>query len=360
MASTVNEDRVADFSLGEARRIVGDLFRPNPRVYWVDWGLTIGIGHTLFLLVAFLPALLPEPVWLVWLLRGAGFLVASLLYYRSAMFIHELVHLRGDEFRGFRFLWNWLSGCTFLMPTFVYYTHLDHHRRRHFGTPQDGEYIPLACRPRYHILLYMALPLVIPVAAVFRFLVLTPLAWLSPGIRRQVHERASSMVMEPNYIRPLPTKGMMRIIVVQEVTCFIWLVVAFLLMCTVLREWAGALLLEAYLAGVVILVLNSVRTLGAHRFTNSGDQMTFVEQMLDSANYPRGGVMPEIWAPIGTRYHALHHLFPSLPYHHLGEAHRRLIRDLPADSAYRLTNETSLYAALRTLWRRAGGGRVET
>ena len=356
--AAAHEARLANFSLGEARRIVGDLFRPNPRVYWIDWGLTIGVGHVSFLLVVFLPLWLPEPAWLVWFLRGIGFLVASLLYYRSAMFIHELVHLRGEEFRGFRILWNWLSGCTFLMPTFVYYTHLDHHRRKHFGTPKDGEYMPLACKPRYHILLYLALPLVIPVAAVFRFLLLTPLAWLSPAIRRLVHERASSMVMEPSYIRPLPTRGMMRTIVLQEVTCFIWLLVAAILLCTVLREWAATLLLEAYLAGVVILVLNSLRTLGAHRFYNSGEEMTFVEQMLDSVNYPGGGLWPEIWAPVGTRYHALHHLFPSLPYHSLAEAHNRLIRDLPEDSAYRLTNEASLFSALRTLWRRAGGESV--
>jgi hypothetical protein len=37
--------------------------------------------------------------------------------------------------------------------------------------------------------------------------------------------------------------------------------------------------------------------------------------------------------PLGLRYHALHHLFPSLPYHALGTAHRRLIVALPPDSA---------------------------
>ena len=31
-----------------------------------------------------------------------------------------------------------------------------------------------------------------------------------------------------------------------------------------------------------------------------------------------------LWAPVGLRYHALHHLMPSMPYHSLGEAHRRL------------------------------------
>ena len=30
-------------------------------------------------------------------------------------------------------------------------------------------------------------------------------------------------------------------------------------------------------------------------------------------------------APVGLRYHALHHWIPSLPYHNLGRAHRLLI-----------------------------------
>ena len=33
---------------------------------------------------------------------------------------------------------------------------------------------------------------------------------------------------------------------------------------------------------------------------------------------------------VGLRYHALHHLMPSMPYHSLPEAHRRLVRDTEA------------------------------
>ena len=37
-----------------------------------------------------------------------------------------------------------------------------------------------------------------------------------------------------------------------------------------------------------------------------------------------GRFWAELWAPVGLRYHATHHLLPSLPYHALPEAHRRL------------------------------------
>ena len=46
------------------------------------------------------------------------------------------------------------------------------------------------------------------------------------------------------------------------------------------------------------------------------------------------------------RYHALHHLLPSLPYHAMGTAHRRLMSCLPEDSPYRMTIRPSLWAAI--------------
>jgi fatty acid desaturase len=110
-------------------------------------------------------------------------------------------------------------------------------------------------------------------------------------------------------------------------------------------------LVQAYLTGVAVVLLNSIRTLGAHRFINDGRELTFVEQLLDSVNYPRRPLLTGLWAPVGLRFHALHHLFPSLPYHNLAEAHRRLMVELPTDSPYRATEESSLLSALRRLWR---------
>jgi fatty acid desaturase len=75
--------------------------------------------------------------------------------------------------------------------------------------------------------------------------------------------------------------------------------------------------------------------------------------MLDSVNFPKNPVVTGLWAPVGLRFHALHHIFPTMPYHALARAHRRLIRDLPADSPYRHCNADSLGAVLGALWRRA-------
>ena len=74
--------------------------------------------------------------------------------------------------------------------------------------------------------------------------------------------------------------------------------------------------------------------------------------MLDSNTIP-GGPWTELWAPLGMRYHALHHLFPTMPYHTMGVAHRRLLRELPADSPYHATLRRSMVAAIAELVRKA-------
>ena len=343
-AKSAPKDRLGTFSLSEARSIVGEFFTPNPLIYWTDFLLSWGVGVAAFHVVRH--ATIP------WSVRGLCFIVSCLLFYRCALFIHELVHLRTGTFRAFRFVWNLLCGIPFLIPSFVYYTHLDHHRRKHYGTHEDGEYIPLAGLPPWHILFYLSQCLIIPALGVFRFAVLTPLTWLHPKIRNWVHRHASSMIMDPTYIRPLPTKRTLRIVRLQEAACFGFIVLVAVL---IIRGRLPVFVLgQAYATGVVIITINAVRTLGAHRWLNAdGREMTFVEQMVDSVNYSRHPLTAGLWAPVGLRFHALHHIFPTMPYHALATAHRRLLRDLPSDSPYRLTEGESLLTAIRLLWRRA-------
>jgi len=57
--------------------------------------------------------------------------------------------------------------------------------------------------------------------------------------------------------------------------------------------------------------------------------------------------------PIGMRYHALHHLFPTMPYHSVAAAHRLLMEQLPLDSPYRATNRNGFLQAAGDLLSRA-------
>jgi fatty acid desaturase len=200
-------------------------------------------------------------------------------------------------------------------------------------------------------------PFVIPLLAVARFLLFTPIAWVSPSFRQLVQRRASSMVMDPSYVRPLPTRTELRYWRLQEAGCFLYASISAALFIS--GRMPLAVLLQGYLTAVGVLMLNHVRTLGAHRFAHRGEAMTFVDQLLDSVNYPHHPLISAIWGPVGLRFHALHHLFPSLPYHALGEAHRRLMAQLPATSPYRQTESPGLIASLRDLWSRARAAGVE-
>ena len=80
--------------------------------------------------------------------------------------------------------------------------------------------------------------------------------------------------------------------------------------------------------------------------------MSLTAQYLDSVNVPPPEFLSPLWAPVGLRYHALHHLLPSLPYHSLGEAHRRLSRQLGDGSTYARANFGGLFELLHGVARR--------
>lgn len=160
------------------------------------------------------------------------------------------------------------------------------------------------------------------------------------------------MVMDIFYIRPDAGPKVQRIRFLQELACFgVCLFIA--LRNPLQGKFYDPLWLQAYLVGVGLLTLNNIRTLGAHRWTGDGNELSFQEQLLDSCDYPYRPWFTELWGPVGTRYHATHHLFPTIPYHHLGKAHRALMRGLPADSPFRQTVKVSLLREIAELWWRA-------
>ncbi|MZH02546.1 MAG: hypothetical protein F3745_03865 [Nitrospinae bacterium] len=109
-----------------------------------------------------------------------------------------------------------------------------------------------------------------------------------------------------------------------------------------------------YCVEALIYMVNSIRTLGAHRYQNPRENaMSYPSQMLDSVNIPGNKWMTPLWAPVGLRFHATHHLFPDLPYHALEEAHRRLILDQGESSLYGKTVCSGLLPTLNLLWKHA-------
>ena len=111
---------------------------------------------------------------------------------------------------------------------------------------------------------------------------------------------------------------------------------------------------RAYVVVLFWIGVNQVRTLAAHRYgSDLTAPMSRIDQVLDTHTFGRGGWLPDIWAPLGMRYHALHHLLPGLPYHNLGPAHRRLAGVIPGTSSYRRTWYEGLADVLGKLFRKS-------
>jgi fatty acid desaturase len=280
-----------------------------------------------------------------------AFVVTSLMLYRSSVFTHELAHMAPTRFVAFRYVWNVFYGCPFLMPTFLYTDHRVHHTNQTYGTPEDAEYFPYVHRPFKLLIGSQLLVAIMPLLPVLRFGILTPISLLHPRIRKLVWERASSLgSLSPSYRREPADKSEWWACLWQESACFL-IVVAFFTAAFVGRiSWTSVALI--YGIYVLAMAVNNFRVYSAHRYVGTGEPMTFVEQMLDSTTIPtKAGIL---WGPLGMRFHALHHLFPAMPYHAMGQAHRRLMRQLPADSPYHQTLVRSMPASIanliRTTW----------
>ncbi|RDI61314.1 fatty acid desaturase [Nocardia pseudobrasiliensis] len=325
-------------SLSDARRLVIDLKRPVAWIYWTDLLASVAVGATAF---ALFPVHDPVSVW-----AAACVLVAATAFYRAVLFVHELVHA-AEGLRGFSLVWHLLVGIPLLVPKFIYEFHREHHASRTYGTAADGEYVDYATGPRWRVLLTPLTAVVGLPVFIARFLVLAPVSWILPGVRGWVLTRGSALAIDAEFVRPLPAGRLPRHWLVQEAACFGYCVLVAVLLATGRIPWIR--LAEAYAVITVVLFVNWLRVLASHRYESAGAPMSFPDQILDSVDHTSCALLAELWAPLGLRYHAVHHLFPWLPYHALPRARRRLAAAIPAGGGYWDTADPSLWATLRRL-----------
>lgn len=347
-ASSPRREPIADDKamLRAARDLTKDLIEARPGIYWPDM-----VGSALLGYFALAGAILASNP----LVAALCAVVSVLALYRALLFIHELTHIHRDALPGFRLGWNLLVGVPLLTPSFMYEgVHTLHHKRTQYGTVEDPEYLPLALMKPWSLPLFVVIALLAPLALLFRFAVLVPLGAILPPIRKAVWERASSLSINPAFRRRAPEGEMKPRVLWQEAGGMVWAWA--LLASTQLIGWKPFLVALAVMS--VVAVLNQLRTLVAHLWENEGEAMSVTAQFLDSVNIPPPGRIAELWAPVGLRYHALHHLMPSMPYHALPEAHRRLVAELGGDSRYHGANHQGMVVLVGRLARNTMGRRA--
>lgn len=316
--------------LRAARDLTKDLGQARGAIYWSDMAGSALLGYVA--LAGVIGTANP-------LVGALCAVVAALAFYRALMFIHELTHLHRDALPGFRLGWNLLVGIPLLTPSFMYEgVHTLHHKRTQYGTVEDPEYLPLALMKPWSLPLFVVIAMLLPAALLVRFAVLVPLGAVISPLRRLVWERASSLSINPAFRRRPPEGEMKARVFWQETGGMLWAWT--LLASTQVIGWQLLLTLLAVVS--VTAVLNQLRTLVAHLWENEGEAMSVTAQFLDTVNVPPPGLIAEVWAPVGLRYHALHHLMPSMPYHSLPEAHRRLVAELGIGSTYHEANHPGM------------------
>ena len=322
----------------QVHELVRDLHTPNPRTYWLDLLLTAALGWGCF------AAAVLFRTW-SWQWSVALFISICALY-RGLCFLHEITHIRAAMLRRFEFAWNILFGIPLLLPSFMYVgVHQYHHSLATYGTRRDPEYLPFSGK-RLMIVIFVLQGLFVPVMLLVRFFILVPISLFLPPLRRWLCVHFSALCLNAKFRRD-DTDPVRRSMYRWELAAVVSWLAAGAVIALAHEGWHFFSIWYATLASVA--VINTVRTLGAHRYTSDGTPLGRDQQLIDSIDTP-GAFWTELWAPVGLRYHALHHYFPGIPYHNLGAAYRRLSQTLPVDAVYHQTSSRSLQLSLYTLY----------
>ena len=327
------------------RDILSDCFERRPGIYWADMAVSASVAYPAALYFLLAPGFGP--------LHVAAYLVGGLALFRLGTFIHEIQHMRSDEMRLFKGVWNVLCGVPMVMTSNTYDNHADHHSVRTYGTESDGEYVPLASGPGRIVMYCLQVPL-LPLLAVVRFAVLGPLSLLYPPLRRWVLAHASSYGINPNYVLLPVRQTSPALYALRDLACGAYMLGIVALLVTGVLPLEFVARLYAFL--LFTIGLNYTRNLAAHHYREYGGPVGIIEQLEDSITIT-GGLSTELLFPIGLRYHALHHALATIPYHQMARAHRRLLEQLEPDSPYRSTVHPSFVGVLRNLVADARGQR---
>ncbi|MFK7766721.1 MAG: fatty acid desaturase [Mariniblastus sp.] len=315
-----------------------DFYAIKPVEYWKDLIVCVVVAYTAATLYLSLP--------FTSVLKYVSFPIAVFWLYRASSMVHEVSHLSKKQLGSFKIGWNILLGIPTLFPsTFFSSHHRDHHTGRHYGTSQDPEYILNVFTPGTigGLIFFVAYLSVYPVFVLLRFM-LAPISYLHPTWREFTLRRLSSFTLNWKYERNV-NRIDRKVFNIVELTCCLraWMIPFFMLIG--MTEWTR--FPQMYLLAISVLFCNQMRFLADHHFESHGEPMSMSDHIVDSCNYSKNGFLTWLFFPFTIRYHALHHLFPTIPYHNLPAAHQHLTDNLAADSLYHTLDRPGWWYTVR-------------
>ncbi len=317
---------------------------PKPWIYWTDLLGSSALAWGLFGL-----SLWTEPF-------SAGYWAASVaamfVFLRAGYFMHEIAHRNERELPGFEWAWNLLIGVPILIPSFMIWPHIDHHRPATYGTSQDPEYAPIAGWTRGRMVASLLGFGLIPLYLPLRFGLLGPLSAAVAPARTKAWEQFSTVDINAAYRRAPPKAEERPTIRAQEILCslFVWGALG--------ATALGLLPVFVHLQRLVVmcgsLMINHSRTLVVHFYASGGEAQSLQEQVEDTITLEGRWWWTGLFAPLGSQYHALHHALPTLPYHALWAVHREILKQESRDApGYTGTRIGGIWQAWAFAWSRA-------
>ncbi len=317
-----------------------DYFAVDPIKYWTDLIICAVMAFT------FAGVYLASPV--LWQ-EALAFPFAVFWLYRSNSMVHEVSHLNRNQLAKFKIAWNLILGVPTLFPsTFFTSHHRDHHSGRYYGTPQDPEYIVNVFTPGSlaSTIAYLVHILVYPLFVLFRFM-FAPISFLVPRWREFTLRRLSSFTLNWKYERNVSRLEHKPFVIMELLCCArAWMIP----MGVFLGVTTWTRIPQMYFLAIAILFCNQMRFFADHHFESDGQRMSISDHITDSCNYTHHDFLTWLFFPFTIRFHALHHLFPTIPYHNLPAAHEHLTKTLAAESQYHSLDRPSWWhTAKRTL-----------
>ncbi|POB13358.1 fatty acid desaturase [Halobacteriovorax sp. DA5] len=275
------------------------------------------------------------------------FILAIFFIYRGTILVHEVSHI-AKKVKGYRTAFNILFGWPNAYPVYLGDAHLFHHGKKTYGTERDPEYKYISEFRFLTLTRPFLASVALPIIQVIRFGIL-PLTYifLNTEQKKWVYQNISTLAFSMDYKRPIRNekKDIARM-VRNDLMCVLYKVAIGLL---IFLEVLPLQTIWIWFSIVVISsTLNMYRALFNHLYANESlVPMTWEEHLLDTVTIESGLSSFFIFVN-GLNYHAIHHLFPELPYTNLAAAHKELMEKLPADHIYKSNTYSSIFHVLVT------------